>query len=73
MSTVVYQDGFNILIRTRETSHKHMPHCHVIGQGFEARVHLESFEVLTNSGFSRNDMRKIIDAVRFYKDELLDK
>lgn len=73
MSTVVYQEGFNIIIRTRETSHKNLPHCHVVGQGFETRIHLDNFEVLTNSGFGKSDMRKILAAVRHYQKELRDK
>jgi hypothetical protein len=73
MGTVVYQDGFNILIRSREKGHKNLPHCHVVGQGCEARIHLESFEVLTNSGFGKGDMRKILEAVKYYQKELLSK
>jgi hypothetical protein len=73
MGTVVYQDGFNLIIRTKETSHKHLPHCHAVGQGCEARIHLENFDLLTNSGFSQNDMRKIIAAVKHHRDELMDK
>ncbi len=73
MSTVVYQDGFNLIIRTRERGHKHLPHCHAVGQGFEARIHLETFQVLTNSGFGKGDMRKIIEAVRHYQKELIEK
>lgn len=73
MSTVVYQDGFNIMIRTREERHKNFPHCHVVGSGFEARIHLENLEVLTNSGFGKGDMRKILAAVRHYQKELMEK
>jgi len=73
MGTVVYQDGFLLVIRLREKSHKHMPHCHVVGGGCEARIHLETFDILTNTGFSRNDMRKILEAVRHHRDELMDK
>lgn len=70
---MVYQDGFNIMIRSKERSHKSLPHCHVVGQGFEARIHLETFEILTNSGFGKGDMRKIVQAVRHYQHELLEK
>lgn len=73
MSTVIYQNGFNLMIRSKEGKHKGFPHCHAIGQGFEARVHLETFEVLTNTGFGKNDLRKIVAAVRHYQDLLLDK
>jgi hypothetical protein len=70
MSTVVYQDGFNLMIRSNEGRHRYMPHCHAVGQGFEARIHLETFEVLTNSGFGRGDLRKITAAVKYYENEL---
>jgi hypothetical protein len=73
MGTVVFQDGFNLIIRAKEKSHKHLPHCHATGQGFEARIHLETFEVLTNTGFGRGDMRKILSAVKHYQEELMDK
>lgn len=71
MGTVVYQNGFRLIINPKERSHKHMPHCHVVGGGCEARVHLLTLDVLTNSGFSRNDMRKILEAIQFYRDELM--
>ena len=35
--------------------------------------HLETFDILTNKGFSRNDMRKILEAVRHDRDELMAK
>ena len=73
MGTEVYQDGYRLTIRTKEKSHKHIPHCHAIGQGFEARIHLETFELLTNTGFSKNDIRKITDAIRYYQVELMEK
>ncbi len=73
MGTVVYQDGFNLAIRSKESKHKHFPHWHAIGQGFEARIHLGTFEVLTNTGFGRNDLRKIVSAVRHYQDVLMEK
>lgn len=73
MSTVVYQDGFNIMIRTREKNHKHLPHCHVVGSGCEARIHIETFDVLSNTGFSEKDMRKILAAVQHYQKELKEK
>ena len=34
---------------------------------------LMTFEVLTNTGFSRSDINKILEAVRFYQQELIDK
>ena len=73
MGTVVYQDGFNLMVRAKEGKHKHLPHCHAIGRGFEARIHLETFEVLTNSGFGRNDIRKIVSAVKHYQEILVEK
>ena len=73
MGTVVYQDGFKIIIRAKELGHKHMPHCHVMGSGSECRIHLNTFDVLTNRGFSLNDMKKILEAVRYYQRELLEK
>jgi hypothetical protein len=73
MGTIVYQNGFSLMINPKERSHKHMPHCHAIGGGCVARIHLQTFDVLTNTGFSRNDMRKILEAVRFHQDELMAK
>lgn len=73
MSTVVYQDGFNLIIRSREKNHKYLPHCHAVGKGGEARITLETFQVLSNSGFSQRDIRKIIEAVRYHQAELLAK
>jgi hypothetical protein len=73
MGTVVYQDGFLLVIRLRESSHKHLPHCHAIGSGCEARIHLKTLEILTNAGFTKNDMRKILKAIRHHQDELIAK
>jgi Domain of unknown function (DUF4160) len=73
MGTVVFQEGFNLRIRTREKGHQHLPHCHAVGHGCEARITLETFDVLSNAGFSKNDMRKILAAVRHYQKELMDK
>jgi hypothetical protein len=73
MGTVIFQDGFSILIRSKEGKHKRFPHCHAVGQGHEARIHLETFEVLTNTGFGKNDLRKIVAAVHHYQWLLLEK
>jgi Domain of unknown function (DUF4160) len=37
------------------------PHVHVLGKGFEARFDLNTLELLTNTGFSRADIKKIRD------------
>lgn len=72
MSTVVYGQGFNLIIRTKEKNHKHLPHCHAVGNGHEARIAIGNFEVLSNTGFTKKDIKKIIAAVKFFQAELME-
>lgn len=62
MSPTVYEfAGLKVKIHARDHN---PPHVHVVGKGCEARFRLEDLELLSNDGFSRADIRKIVEALK---------
>ena len=50
------------------------PHCHAVAPGgAEVSIDLKTFEVLSCSGFSKADVVRIIEEVKKYRNELLQK
>ena len=49
------------------------PHCHVIGHGSELKVRLIGFEVMGETRFSERDATRLIELVKRYRTELMEK
>lgn len=71
MPTVLTFDGLRVVIYPND----HRPaHVHVIGRGCEAVFHLNcrtgQAELRENYGFSRREIKQILDALRHHSEEL---
>jgi hypothetical protein len=71
MGTVVWLKTIQIEIRTRERNHIGRPHCHAFTADKEASIDLNPVQVLESTGFSRSDLKQILEKVQEYKEELL--
>lgn len=71
MATVLRQNGFSLMIYTRD--HEPM-HVHVWYQGGEAVIRLESeIEIIEVNGMSRSDTRRAFVIVAQNRDLLIEK
>lgn len=62
MSPTFYEfDGIKIKIHARDHA---PPHVHVEGKGHEARFDLKSLKLLSNTGFSRSDIERILKEIQ---------
>lgn len=57
MSVTVYRFA-GITVKIHGDDHN-PPHIHAIGKGFEARFEIKTLKLMTNTGFSRADIRRI--------------
>lgn len=48
------------------------PHVHIIGPGAEAKVFIESLEVISSRGFSKKALGQILKQVKKFEDILLE-
>ncbi len=70
MSPTFYEfDGIKIKVHARDHS---PPHIHVEGKGHEARFDLRTLELMSNSGFSRADIKRILDEIQIRAVKLLE-
>jgi hypothetical protein len=71
MPTVLREDGFDLMIYTRD----HAPmHVHVWHQGNEAVIQFESeIRLLEVNGLNRRETRRAIEIVRKYRPSLVEK
>ena len=49
------------------------PHCHAVGSGCKAKIYLSDFEVVQLVGFSKKDIKQIVELVKDHRQQLLDK
>ena len=68
MTTVAWP-GNAIKLKVNPRDHN-PPHCHVEGKGGQARVNLNTFAVMSVSGYSKTDMDIIMEGVKFYAEDL---
>ena len=71
MPTVLTFDGLRVVIYPND----HRPaHVHVIGRGCETVFHLNCgagpAELRENYGFSRREIKQVLDVLRHYSEEL---
>jgi hypothetical protein len=68
MPTVVTEDGYRFKIYPND----HIPaHVHVQKPENEARVALETFEVVSNEGFNSRELRAVVELVEKHQATLL--
>lgn len=68
MPTVVVEDGYRFKIYPND----HIPtHVHVQKAENEARVRLDTLEVVSNEGFNSRDLRAIVELVEKHQAALL--
>jgi hypothetical protein len=70
ISTVIWLKNIRIEVRTRERNHIGRPHGHAVGPGCDASIDLETLEVLESSGYAKSDLRKILEVIEDFKEEL---
>lgn len=58
--TVLEFDGIKVKIYVRDHN---PPHVHVIGKGHEAIFEVPSLDLISNSGFSRADIVRILNQI----------
>ncbi len=69
MPTVLFQDGFRVMIYTAD--HR-PPHVHVHKAGCTVTVWLDGLAASENEGFSQKELRKVLALVEQHQDELLE-
>ena len=70
MCPTIYEfDGIKVKIHAQDHN---PPHVHVEGKGCEARFNLKTLELLTNTGFSRSDIKRIQKEIRIRAVSLLE-
>ena len=69
MPTVLEYFGLKFKINVNDHN---PPHVHVEGRGCSLRIDLSKLKVMGINGFSRHDLRKILEVVEFYQKELLE-
>jgi hypothetical protein len=70
MSTVFQSRGIKFKINSNDHN---PPHVHVEGYGCNVRVNLLTLEQMDDTEFSHGDLKRIIDAIQTYQDELMAK
>ena len=68
MPTVIEYLGLKFKINANDHN---PPHVHVEGRGCSVRISLKSIKVMSIDGFSRSDLKRILEVVRFYQKELM--
>ena len=68
MSTVFESRGIKFKINPKDHN---PPHTHVEGYGCTVRVNLLTLEQMDDTDFSLADVRRIIDIVQLYQNELM--
>ena len=68
MPTVLFLFGLRFFFYSDE----HLPmHVHVTNGDGKAKIELETAEVMENNGIKPADLKKAIDAVKLYKEDLI--
>lgn len=70
MSPTIFRLGnIRVVIHTRE----HKPaHVHVISPNAEAKIEIDSWNILESYGFSQQTLKKIIEFLENHKNDLLE-
>jgi len=68
MPTILRQDGFEVMIYTRDHE---PPHVHVWRVGTELVINLEPLDLRENNGMLPNNARKAFDIVAYNQTDLL--
>ena len=70
MTTVLITKGIKFKINQNDHN---PPHVHVEGYGCTVRVNLKTLEQMDDTEFSLADVRRIIEVINLYQDELMQK
>jgi len=68
----IYRIRSNIRVTIRSRDHR-PAHVHIIGPDCEAKISIESMEVIECYGFTRKDMKAFIEYLKPRKAELMEK
>lgn len=68
MPTILFLFGLRFYFYSEE----HLPmHVHVINGDGKAKINIETAEIMENKGIKSADLKKAVNAVKQYKDEMI--